>query len=103
MTPTIYYDGRKGYLELHAMRSPVGNYLPHVTPEFYEQTIWEAANYFQREYNIELFQLGRSGRHICIEDTPRNRRRYASLQKKAIQTAKELWAEMRSSSMQAIR
>ena len=29
--------------------------------------------------NVELFCLGRSGRHICVEDTAINRRRYHNL------------------------
>lgn len=29
--------------------------------------------------DLTIYQLGRSGRHICVEDTPINRRRYKHL------------------------
>lgn len=32
-----------------------------------------------RYKDLTIYQLGRSGRHICVEDTPINRRRYKNL------------------------
>lgn len=40
--------------------------------------------------NLEIFCLGRSGRHVCIEDTPINRRRYYAVQQKAKQLTDEM-------------
>lgn len=97
MTPTLYYDGRTPYLELHALRAPVGRYLAEYVndSDLGEWATGEALREFQRTHGIELFCLGRSGRHICIEDTPTNRRRYPSLKKKAEAAADRLWASMR--------
>lgn len=91
----LYVDGGTTYLELHALRSPVGRYLPEVDSDTYDFRIREAIQVFEEENNVEVFELGRSGRHICIEDTPTNRRRYASLSRKAIEAAKDVWTGMR--------
>lgn len=84
------------YLELHALRAPVGSYHPdYQSHEAYDDAVTWAIKDFEYENTVQLFCLGRSGRHVCIEDTPRNRRRYASLRRKAIAAAEALWAEMR--------
>lgn len=31
---------------------------------------------FKRLYGIEFYMMGRSGRHICVENTPKNRQSY---------------------------
>lgn len=41
-------------------------------------------------HNLTIYQLGRSGRHICIDDTPVNRRRYQAVQNKAEELEEEL-------------
>lgn len=90
------------YLELHALRAPVGGYREEFQTSAssvgdpYDFAVQHAIRMFEEENAIEIYQLGRSGRHICIEDTPRNRKRYASLQRKAIVAAKAMWAEMRT-------
>lgn len=94
MAFAFYFDG-KYFLELHALHAPVGYYKREITDDEYNARVSFAIQDFEAEHDIELYQLGRSGRHICIEDTPRNRRRYASLQRKAIDAAKALWADMR--------
>lgn len=38
--------------------------------------IFTMKNHFK---DLEVLQLGRSGRHICVLDTPTNRKRYKSL------------------------
>lgn len=105
--PTIYSYGacfgRGGtpYLQLHALRAPLGPYVgvfaadldPHNTN--YDIAVNDAVRAFEAEHDCKLVLLGRSGRHVCIEDTPRNRRRYVSLQRKAIAAAHALWAMMR--------
>lgn len=96
--PTIYYDGRQGYLELHAMRSPVGNYRKRYVdhPESYDIAVQLAIEDFEADHDCEILCLGRNGRHICLEDTPRNRERYDKLQALAIKAVKALWASMRT-------
>lgn len=91
----LYFDGGKGYLELHAMRAPVGGYFEGLTDSTMNTIVQNTIELFERKHQIEILQLGRSGRHICIEDTPRNRRRYNSLQRKAIEAAQVMWKGMR--------
>lgn len=94
----LYRDGGREYLELHAMRAPVGGYATWVTlhDEAYNIAVQDAVQDFEHEHKVEVFQLGRSGRHICIEDTEANRARYPELQRAAIAAAEELWQAMRT-------
>lgn len=95
--PTLYHDAGRAYLELHALRAPVGSYLPKYqrTPEMYDWAVQEAVQDFERLHDVKVLQLGRSGRHICIADTPVNRKRYKVLQRSAIEAARQLWRGMR--------
>lgn len=88
----------QGYLELHAMRAPVGNYATWVTRDDnqYDAAVGVAIAEFEQRHGITIYTLGRSGRHVCIEDTPENRKRYFVLQAAAIQAARELWQEMQT-------
>lgn len=47
--------------------------------EFYYNLVDEACRQFEEKSGVEVFLLGRSGRHVCVEDTEQNRRRYRSL------------------------
>lgn len=100
MRPVLYqyHPADPIMLELHALRALVGNYLDEYADdaEAYDWAVQNAIREFEAANNIKLFQMGRSGRHICIEDTPRNRRRHASLQRKAVAAATTLWASMRT-------
>ena len=102
MKPTYYYDQGHGYLELHALRAPLGPY----TGKFSEENDPQGENYnlavlaaiyeFQNTHKVTLWTLGRSGRHVCIEDTPNNRKSYRRLQRYAIKAAEDLWASMKA-------
>ncbi len=95
---TIYRDSGVNYLELHARRAPVGGYATWVTMdrEVYDFTVACAVQDFEAETGVRVFLLGRSGRHVCVEDTPRNRRHYARLRKAALQAADRMWLDMRT-------
>ena len=76
----FYHDWGGGvYLELHDHHT-----LWKIHKEFdlndYEAEVFllilELENHFK---DLDVVQLGRSGRHICVEDTPVNRRRYKHL------------------------
>lgn len=97
MEPTIYYDQSTPYLELHAMRAPVGGYLPGFQDSAteYDMEVAACIEDFEMEFDVDVIQLGRSGRHICIEDTPQNRARYDMLRTEAIARTRAMWAEMR--------
>ena len=94
---SLYHDGGRAYLELHALRAPVGRYLRKYeqSVDLYDLAVSEAIKDFERLHDVDVYQLGRSGRHICIADTPRNRKRYATLQRSAIAAARALWRTMR--------
>lgn len=96
----VQYRDHNGpfYLELHALRAPVGGYLQELVdnPDRYDSAVLTALHAFERDNDVTIYTLGRSGRHICIEDTPRNRRRYTLLRRKAIAAAQAMWATMRA-------
>ena len=99
---TYYCDGSRRYLELHALRAPVGGYTGDFDPEndprgeAYNVATMEAIRAFEARHHVTIYTLGRSGRHICIEDTAQNRRRYTRLSKAATEAAHALWASMRT-------
>lgn len=78
------YDG-KGYIELSDNHT-LWNFdfeLDKSESEIFEITycneVNKAAEIFEQETGIELFYLGRSGRHVCIIDNFENARLYASI------------------------
>lgn len=101
MTPTTYTDHGTTYLELHARRAPLGPYVGEFSEENdpkgygYNSAVENAVQEFALEHDVELYLLGRSGQHVCIDDTPQNRKRYTRLQKAANDAADALWAMMR--------
>ena len=46
---------------------------------YYQSLVDEACDKFEQKSGVEVFLLGRNGRHVCVEDTDQNRRRYRSL------------------------
>lgn len=90
---SFYIEGNVTYLELHAQRAPLG--ITATEAEF-DRAVQCALSDYMTENKVAVFCLGRSGRHICIDDTPANRRRFPSLQRKALKAVAELWAEMRA-------
>ena len=90
-----YWDGSEECLELHAMRAPVGGYRDDVTDEEWNGATEDAVRRFEERLDVQVRLLGRSGRHVCIEDHAENRRRYWNLRRAAIAAAKALWAEFR--------
>lgn len=49
----------------------------------------------ERKYrNLEIILAGRSGRHVCIKDTPVNRRRYWAVRNTVLEAEKRLIAEL---------
>ncbi len=91
----FYVDGNRQYLELHALRAPVGNYKT-MSESRYETKLFEAIADFDVEHDTQTYELGRSGRHICIEDTPENRARYDELSAAAIHAAYDFWNSVRT-------
>jgi len=46
---------------------------------YYEYIVSKFLKPIEEKYNIEIFSEGRSGRHICIKNTPENRKLYYRL------------------------
>lgn len=75
----FYIDNNKQYLELHDHHT-----IWSINKEFgcnaYSDAIccarMDMESYFK---DLKVYYLGRSGRHVCVEDTPVNRRRYQVL------------------------
>lgn len=79
------------YLELHdrhifweAQEIHVNEYEISMIIQAYVHALEDAYK------NLQVYLLGRSGRHVCIEDTPINRRRYYAVQAKANALTNEL-------------
>ena len=75
----FYIDGSNQYLELHDHHT-----IWSINKEFsyndYADAICCARMDMESHFkNLKVYYLGRSGRHVCVEDTPVNRRRYQVL------------------------
>ena len=83
------WNGEK-YLELHDNHT-MWNINKDFHWEDYENAVHLACIEMERRYkDLTIYLLGRSGRHVCVEDTPTNRRRYQRL----IECAKKLEQEI---------
>jgi hypothetical protein len=83
MTQFKFYDG---YLELHDHHT-----IWDINKEFsyndYADAICAAKLDMQERFkDLQMYYLGRSGRHVCVDNTPLNRRRYHVL----VEYAKQL-------------
>ena len=80
--PAKYHDVHSGevFLELHdhhtiwKLDTPVAS-GPGPTPsdEDYYLLVQQAKEIFQEQTKVQIYLLGRSDRHVCVEDTPENR------------------------------
>jgi hypothetical protein len=77
------YNQNTPYLELHQNRTSWKLDNPAKDDEEFNILVQLAANEFESKTGVTIFFLGRSGRHICIEDTPENSKRYRNLQRLA--------------------
>lgn len=77
-----FYDaGNDGgiLLELHSERT-INKIDKNFLAMDYEEKIEEAIFIMESHFkNLEVLIRGRGGRHICVKDTPVNRRRYNNL------------------------
>ena len=75
----FYIDGSIQYLELHDHHT-----IWDIDKEFsyndYADAICCARMDMESHFkDLKVYYLGRSGRHVCVDDTPVNRRRYQVL------------------------
>jgi hypothetical protein len=80
----LYYDGGQEYLQLHDNRT-----LWKVTNKKFTDEDWQilsdsVVERFKNTTRVDLYLLGRSGRHACVENTEENRKQYKSLKRRAL-------------------
>ena len=74
----VYYNN---YLELSSRRV-IHEINSNIDPNEYNNIVSDSVELFESENNIELYLLGRSGRHVCIENNTKNLMRYIELRDK---------------------
>lgn len=78
------YNDVNSYLELHQNYTMWELNNDKLSDEDYNLLVEDAVRVFEDETGVKLYGLGRMGRHICVEDTPENSRKYQYLKKKAL-------------------
>lgn len=73
------------YLELHDNHTIWELDNSKATDEDFIWLVNDAIDLFKRDTGVQVFLLGRSGRHVCVKDTADNSRRYQYLRNKALQ------------------
>ena len=68
-----FYDG---YLELHNHRTIWSINKPFGLDDYADQICLAKLDMQEHFKDLQVYYLGRSGRHVCVEDTQVNRRRY---------------------------
>jgi len=94
------YNACEAYLELHHERVEWQLDNPRLANDEWAK-LWgdivrDAIQDFERITHTEVYLLGRSGRHVCVADTPENSRRYSYLQRVALRLTKQAIAEFNS-------
>ena len=83
---SIYEDSGEEYLQLHAEHT-----LWHITlpadwsDEDYYRSVNKCLKDFSKKHGVDVYALGRSGRHICIKATYENLCQYEILKHYALQ------------------
>ena len=92
-----YVDHGREYLELHARHAPVASrgYYSSWGEDDVEQATMDAIHDFEDRFGVTIRLLGRSGRHVCIDNTPENRRRYPNLRRAAEAATNRLFASFK--------
>lgn len=83
-----YYDNGVSYLELHQNRTCWKLENDKKSDDDYLFLVEEAIKMFKEKTSVEIFLLGRSGRHVCVQDIPENSKRYIKLEKLSLELEK---------------
>lgn len=92
------WPGNENYLELHRnatereLDNPRVKSAEEATALYNDLVLW-AIYEFEHRTGIGVFLLGRSGRHVCVEDTPANSRRYQHLKRLALKIERTVIAD----------
>jgi len=89
-----YKSGYEGYcIELHANHT-LYEIDKEIDEYFYQNTVNTAVETFEENTGVKIYLLGRSGRHVCVENTFENLSRYAELKQRAEHLEKWVIQEM---------
>lgn len=79
------------YLQLHANRTLWDIHCKDLDLDEYGFFVNQAIITMENKYkNLKIYLLGRSGRHVCVEDNSTNRRRYQGLVNTALKLEQEI-------------
>ncbi len=81
-------DLRQNVLQLHDHHTVWKLDNDKKTDEDFYSLVESAKIQFEMETGVDLLFEGRSGRHICVDDTPENSRHFQYLQNKALKLEK---------------
>lgn len=88
--PKFYYSDNEKYIELHANHTAWKCNCPESRFGF---LVEDVVKQFEEETGVKIYGLGRSGRHVCVKDTPKNREDYAYLKHTALELEKDVIKE----------
>lgn len=79
------------YLQLHGNHTLWDIHCNDLDLDEYDFFVNQAIITMENKYkNLKLYLLGRSGRHVCVEDNPTNRRRYQGLVNTALKLEQDI-------------
>ena len=89
----------EGKLELTAEHVYWKFYNPRFTDDpcfedIYRMMVQDEIDDFKKKFGQDIYLLGRSGRHVCVDDTPENRERYFEMQSEALRQINSLIARV---------
>ena len=77
-----FYENNIELSDKHVLWQLHNDNLSAIESEYlWNDLIMESYHNFKRIYGVDFEMLGRSGRHICVEDTPKNRMNYCRMVK----------------------
>lgn len=82
---TTEIETYEGKLELTAEHVYWKFYNPRFTDDpcfedIYQMMVQDEIDNFKKKFGQDIYLLGRSGRHVCVDDTSENRERYFEMQ-----------------------
>lgn len=87
-----YYDGMLELSDMHVLWN-CETLESDKDFEAYNLLCDEKKTEFEEIYQVEVFCLGRSGRHVCVRDDAKNRRSYANMKRTVNRLQREVIAK----------
>ena len=87
-----YYDGMLELSDMHVLWN-CETLESDKDFKAYNLLCYEKMAEFEEIYQVEVFLLGRSGRHVCVRDDAKNRRSYANMKRTVNRLQREVIAQ----------